>query len=483
MRTPTAGTTGRALISGAAVSAALLVTAATSVAVAQEPPVQTAAPALPGQTEAAPGTLAERLIVGYKSGAAEASSNRAAEADATAKGEATGERVDFERRLGTGAALVGLGDARSTTEVADVIAEFRSDPQVSYVVPDRLNTPQAGPDDTGYSGQRDLFETTAGMDVPAAWPTSTGSGVTVAVIDTGYVTHSDLAVNIVAGYDFISDTAVSADGDGRDSDPADPGDHSAANECGAGHPAGPSSWHGTRVAGTIAAATHSGKGSAGIAPGAKISPLRVLGTCGGYDSDIIDAITWASGGTVPGVPANAHVAKVIDMSLGGDGACTSATQSAITAAVNRGTTVVVAAGNDNDNVANHSPGNCADVISVAATDRAGAKASYSNYGSGVDISAPGGQTGAADGIHSTLNSGTTTPSTESYAHQQGTSMAAAHIAGLVALMKSADSALTPARIESAIKANARALPGSCPGGCGAGLADAARTVRAVRGGS
>ena len=485
MRTPTAFPTGRTLISVAAVSAALLATVATSAAVAQVPPTQAAAPALSGQTEAAPGTLAERLIVGYKSGAAEASSNRAAEADATAKGKETGESVDFQRRLGTGAALVGLGNARSTTEVADVIAEFRSDPQVSYVVPDRLNTPQADPNDTGYSRQWDLFESTAGMNVPAAWPTSTGGGVTVAVIDTGYVTHSDLAANIVAGYDFISDTAVSVDGNGRDSNPADPGDYYAANECGAGIAASPSSWHGTHVAGTIAAATNNGKGIAGIAYGAKISPLRVLGKCGGYDSDIIDAITWASGGTVSGVPANGNIAKVINMSLGGDGACTSATQSAITAAVNRGTTVVVAAGNDNDNVANHSPGNCANVISVAATNRAGAKASYSNYGSGVDISAPGGQTstGTANGIYSTLNSGTKTPSTESYAYYQGTSMATPHIAGLVALMKSADPALTPAQIESAIKANARALPGSCSGGCGAGLADAAKTVQAVSGGS
>jgi serine protease len=483
LRTPTAFPTGRTLISVAAVSAALLATVATSAAVAQVPPVQATAPALPGQTEAAPGTLAERLIVGYKSGAAEASSNRAAEADATAKGKETGEDVDFQRRLGTGAALVGLGDARSTTEIADVIAEFRSDPQVSYVVPDRLNTPQADPNDTEYGKQWDLFESTAGMNVPAAWPTSTGSGVTVAVIDTGYVTHSDLAANIVAGYDFITDTAVSVDGDGRDGNPADPGDYYAANECGSGIGASNSSWHGTHVAGTIAAATNNGKGIAGIAHGAKISPLRVLGKCGGYDSDIIDAITWASGGSVSGVPANGNIAKVINMSLGGDGACTSATQSAITAAVNRGTTVVVAAGNDNDNVANHSPGNCTNVISVAATNRAGAKASYSNYGSAVDISAPGGQTstGTANGIYSTLNSGTKTPSTESYAYYQGTSMATPHIAGLVALMKSANSALTPARIESAIKANARALPGSCSGGCGAGLADAAKTVQAVSG--
>ncbi|KUO12760.1 S8 family peptidase [Streptomyces sp. DSM 15324] len=476
----------RKLISAAALSAALLTAASTASAVAAQDSAATAAAAsaVPvAQTEAAPGTVAERLIVGYKSGAGEATSNAAAEADAAAKGEQAGEDVDFRRRLGTGAALVDLGEDVTRADVADVVARYQADPQVAYVVPDRLNTPQAEPNDTEYAKQWDLYETTAGMNVPGAWATSTGSGVTVAVIDTGYVAHSDLAANIVGGYDFIADTAVSVDGDGRDSNPADPGDWYNANECGSGVPASTSSWHGTHVAGTIAAVTNNNKGVAGIAYGAKISPVRVLGKCGGYDSDIIDAITWASGGTVSGVPANTNVAKVINMSLGGDGACTSATQSAITAAVNRGTTVVVAAGNDNDNVANHSPGNCANVISVAATNRAGAKASYSNYGSLVDISAPGGQTstGTANGILSTLNSGSKTPSTESYAYYQGTSMATPHIAGLVALVKSANPALTPAQIETAIKNNARALPGACSGGCGAGLADAAKTVAAVSG--
>jgi serine protease len=473
----------RKLISAAALSAALLTAASTaSVAAAQDGAPQAAA-VLAAQTEATPGTPAERLIVGYKSGAEEAKSNPAAEADAAAKGKEAGEDVDFQRRLGTGAALVDLGEDLTRADVADVVARYQADPQVAYVVPDRLNTPKADPNDTEYAKQWDLFETTAGMNVPGAWNTTTGAGVTVAVIDTGYVTHSDLAANIVGGYDFIADTAVSVDGDGRDSNPADPGDWYNANECGSGIPASNSSWHGTHVAGTIAAATNNNKGVAGIAYGAKISPVRVLGKCGGYDSDIIDAITWASGGTVSGVPANSNVAKVINMSLGGDGACTSATQSAINAAVGRGTTVVVAAGNENDNVANHSPGNCNNVISVAATNRTGAKASYSNYGSLVDISAPGGQTstGTANGILSTLNSGTKTPSTENYAYYQGTSMATPHIAGLVALMKSANSSLTPAQIESAIKANARALPGACSGGCGAGLADAAKTVQAVSG--
>jgi serine protease len=475
----------RKLISVAAVSVALLTAAPASVAVAQESaPRPAAVPA--AQTEAAPGTPAERLIVGYKSGAGEAKSNKAAAADAAAKAEKTGEDVDFQRRLGTGAALVELGTDPSKASVADVVAAYRADPQVAYVVPDRLNKPTAvTPNDAEYSKQWDLFESTAGMNVPAAWDTTTGSGVTVAVIDTGYVAHSDLAANIVGGYDFISDTAVSVDGNGRDSNPADPGDWYNANECGAGIPASDSSWHGTHVAGTIAAATNNGKGVAGVAYGAKISPVRVLGKCGGYDSDIIDAITWASGGSVSGVPANTNVAKVINMSLGGGGACSSATQSAINGAVNRGTAVVVAAGNENQNASNASPANCNNVITVAATNRAGSRASYSNYGSVVDIAAPGGETrtSTANGILSSLNSGAKTPSSENYDFYQGTSMAAPHVAGLAALMKSASSGLTPAQIESAIKANARPLPGTCSGGCGAGLADAAKTVQAVKGGS
>ncbi|MFE6364465.1 S8 family serine peptidase [Streptomyces sp. NPDC057806] len=471
----------RKLISVAAVSAALFTAATASAAVAQESAAPQDAPA--ASTEAAPGAPAERLIVGYKSGAAEAKSNKAADADAVAKGKEAGEKLDFQRRLGTGAALVDLGEDLTKADVSDVIAEYEADPQVAYVVPDRLNKPLATPNDTEYAKQWDLFETTAGMNVPGAWDVATGTGVTVAVIDTGYVAHSDLAANMVGGYDFISDATVANDGGGRDSNPADPGDWTAANECQSGDPAYDSSWHGTHVAGTIAAATNNGKGVAGIAYGAKVSPLRVLGKCGGYDSDIIDAITWASGGTVSGVPANTNVAKVINMSLGGGGACTTATQNAINAAVNRGTAVVVAAGNSNANAANYSPASCSNVISVAAADRQGNRSYYSNYGTVVDIAAPGGETNSVttNGILSTLNAGAQGPGAESYEYYQGTSMAAPHIAGLAALMKSKNSALTPAQIESAIKTNARALPGTCSGGCGAGLADAARTVQAVSG--
>jgi serine protease len=431
----------------------------------------------------------ENLIVGYKSSADEASSNTAAADDAAAKGKKAGKKATFDRRLGTGAALVDVAPG----EAADVMAQFRADPDVAYVEADSRAYALATPDDTEYAKQWDLFEPTAGMNVPAAWDKTTGSGVTVAVIDTGYVAHSDVAPNIVAGYDFISDSTAARDGNGRDNNAADQGDWSAAGECGTGSKASDSSWHGTHVAGTIAAATNNAKGVAGIAYNAKIQPVRVLGKCGGATSDIVDAITWASGGSVPGVPANATPAKVINMSLGGSGACTATYQNAINAAVARGTTVVVAAGNSNADAAGFSPASCNNTVTVAASNRTGDRSFYSNYGTKIDITAPGGETRRAtdtpgtvttpeNGILSTLNGGATTPGAEIYKPYQGTSMAAPHVAGLAALMKSANSALTPAQIESAIKTNARPLAGTCTGGCGAGLADAAATVNAVTSG-
>ncbi|WP_206436623.1 S8 family serine peptidase [Streptomyces sp. W1SF4] len=469
------------LLAGAATSA-VAVTAANDPAASTLPAA--AAPATPA---AAP---VENLIVGYKSSASEASSNDAAASDAAAKGQKAGKKAKFDRRLGTGAALVNLGGATAPADAAKVMDQFRADPDVAYVEPDSRAYAMATPDDTEYAKQWDLFEPTAGMNVPAAWDKTTGSGVTVAVIDTGYVAHSDVAPNIVAGYDFISSSTAARDGNGRDNNPADQGDWSAAGECGTGSKASDSSWHGTHVAGTIAAATNNAKGVAGIAYNAKIQPVRVLGKCGGATSDIVDAITWASGGTVAGVPANATPAKVINMSLGGSGACTTSYQNAINAAVARGTTVVVAAGNSNADAAGFSPASCNNVINVAASNRTGDRSFYSNYGAIIDVAAPGGETRRAtdtpgtvttpeNGILSTLNGGTTTPGAEIYKPYQGTSMAAPHVAGLAALLVAAKPSLTPAQIEAAIKANARPLAGTCTGGCGAGLADATATVNAV----
>ncbi|MEV4937795.1 S8 family serine peptidase [Streptomyces zaomyceticus] len=444
---------------------------------------------------ALPSAPVEKVIVTYKSQATEAGSNTAAKSDTAEKAAKTGEKLSFERRLAGGGALVDLGDSATKQDVAEVMEAFRADPSVASVEPDiRAYAMAVTPNDTDYAKQWDLFEPTGGMNVPAAWDKTTGSGVTVAVIDTGYAAHTDLAANIVSGYDFISASADARDGNGRDADAKDEGDWNATDgECGTGSKASNSSWHGTHVAGTIGAVTNNTKGIAGIAYNAKIQPVRVLGKCGGSSADIADAITWASGGTVPGVPANANPARVINLSLGGASAsCPSVYQTAINGAVSRGTTVVVAAGNSNANASGFTPANCANVINVASTSREGNRSYYSNFGTIVDVAAPGGETRRAtdtpgtvttpeNGIHSTLNSGSTTQSAENYKPYQGTSMAAPHIAGLAALLKSAKSTLTPAEIESAIKANARPLPGTCTGGCGTGIADSAKTVNAVTG--
>jgi serine protease len=347
------------------------------------------------------------------------------------------------------------------------------------------------PDDPRYPEQWHYHEATAGINGPAAWDVATGDGVVVAVLDTGRTTHPDLDANTVAGYDFISSATNARDGNGRDANPQDEGDWNATDgECGIGSKAANSSWHGTHVAGTVAAVSDNGVGVAGVAPAAKVQAVRVLGKCGGTTSDIADAIVWASGGSVSGVPANATPAKVINMSLGGSGACSRTYQTAINSAVNRGTTVVVAAGNSNANVSGFTPANCNNVVSVAALDRDGNRAFYSNYGRKVDVAAPGGEvrretdtpgsrTTPENGILSTMNDGATTPGDATYETYMGTSMAAPHVAGIAALLLGKTSTLTPSQVESALKNNARAIAGTCSGGCGAGLVDAAATVAAV----
>jgi serine protease len=235
------------------------------------------------------------------------------------------------------------------------------------------------------------------------------------------------------------------------------------------------------VAGTIAAVTNNATGVAGIAYGAKVQPSRVLGKCGGYTSDIADAIIWSSGGTVSGVPANATAARVLNLSLGGPGSCDSTTQSAINNARTRNTVVVVAAGNDNANASGYSPASCTGIVTVAATNRSGGRAWYSNYGSVVALAAPGGDTtsSSANGILSTLNSGTTTPVADNYVYYQGTSMAAPHVAGVAALMISKKPTATADQVIAALKSSARAFPATCSQ-CGSGIVDAYAAVQAIQ---
>ncbi len=426
----------------------------------------------------------QRFIVKYKDGSTEvatptalASSLKAAAAAVpAAQGRALG--LQKLRQLAIGPTVVKADRPLDRAEAELLMRRLAADPSVEYVEVDQLMQATLVPNDTRFSEQWGFGTSNASINVRPAWDKATGAGVVVAVIDTGITNHPDLNANLLPGYDFISDAAMARDGGGRDNNPNDEGDWYAANECGSGIPASNSSWHGTHVAGTVAAVTNNSTGVAGTAFNAKVVPVRVLGKCGGYTSDIADAIVWASGGTVSGVPANANPAEVINMSLGGGGSCSTTYQTAINGAVSRGTTVVVAAGNSNTNVSSSVPANCANVIAVAATTSAGARASFSNYGTGIDISAPG------QGILSTVNSGTTVPGSASYASYNGTSMAAPHVAGVVALVQSvAPTALSPAAIESLLKSTARPLPGACSGGCGAGIVDADAAVTAALNGT
>lgn len=353
---------------------------------------------------------------------------------------------------------------------------LKSQPEVEYAEPDMIMTAMALPNDTYLSYQWPLLDANVGIRAEKAWDVSTGQGVTVGVIDTGFRPHVDLAANLLAGYDMISSSTVAVDGDGRDADASDPGSYNLAGECGIDSPARNSSWHGTHVAGTIAAVTNNSTGIAGVAYNSKVVPVRVLGKCGGYSSDIADSILWAAGNAVTGTTLNKNPARVLNLSLGGAGACGITTQNAIDAARAKGTVVVVSAGNSNLDAGTVSPASCNGVITVAATGRDGGKAYYSNYGAVVDIAAPGGAMGnSTDGVLSTLNTGTTTPDLDTYAYYQGTSMAAPHVAGVAALMLSANPYMTPDQVESVIKSTARAFPATCTS-CGAGLMDAEAAV-------
>jgi serine protease len=283
---------------------------------------------------------------------------------------------------------------------------------------------------------------------------------------------------------MISDSFTGNDGNGRDSDARDTGDGTSANECGDGRGASSSSWHGTHVAGTIAAVTNNNSGVAGVAFGAKILPVRVLGKCGGFTSDITDGIIWAAGGNVSGVPSNPFPAQVINLSLGGSGSCSQTYVAAINSARANGATVVIAAGNSNTNASSAVPANCPGIISVAATGPTGAKAGYSNFGSVVDVAAPGGDTsfGTTSGVLSTLNTGTSGPGSDSLAYYQGTSMATPHVAGIAALLYEADPSATPDEIKAAIVDTAGPFLGSCSQ-CGSGIADASAAVDEILGAS
>ena len=379
----------------------------------------------------------------------------------TASSGGAGLSAKIEGRIGAaGWHVVSTSRRLSAVESERFLRELEADPSIAVAEPDRLYrhmgnmAPAAAPNDPQYSYQWNFRDGPGGVHAEAGWDISTGEGVVVAIIDTGIVqNHMDLQANVIPGYDMISLSEISRrPADGRAPGGWDLGDWVEANYCtqlGTGpHPADTSSWHGSHVAGTVAQETNNGSGLAGLAHGAQVMPLRALGSCGGLGSDIADAMLWAAGIEVPGLPVNENPAEVINMSLGSVAptACSALYQDAIDQVNATGTIIVVAAGNDNDNAGDYTMSSCDGVISVGATNVLGDKSGYSSWGPAVDISAPGGDFSiAAHGndraIWQVTNGGEQGPLYDVDGAWilrgfQGTSMASPHVAAAVAMVQS-----------------------------------------------
>lgn len=404
----------------------------------------------------------------------------------TMAGRATGSTLTYLKSVSQHTHVAQTSVALSHAELKALAHTVAQDPRVEYAEVDERVFPHFLPNDSFYASQqgnlKSPFVEAGGANLPNAWgrmaagvPVS-GAGVTVAVLDTGYRPHADLVANIVGGYDFISqdgfnDFTTANDGNARDADALDPGDwNTQASLCDVEN----SSWHGTKVAGIIGAVGNNGTGIIGVAYRASILPVRVLGVCGGYTSDTAAALQWAAGLSVPGVPANPHPAKVINMSFGRSGTCSQTYQSAITAARNAGSVIVVSTGNEYSKTTITQPANCAGVIAVAAHTSTGAASDYTNVGPGTTISAPG------NSIYTTRNSGTTVPADDSYGAHTGTSFSAPHVAGVAALLMQIKPGISPAEVQAHLVNSARpyASGSYCAGrsDCGAGLLDAFRAV-------
>ncbi|WP_254058647.1 S8 family serine peptidase [Dyella sp. S184] len=494
----------------------------------------------------------DRFIVRYRAGSAEQGSQaaavqniqaavaRAGRSYATLSMNAPG--VNYQRKLATGAYLVTTSRKLSQAEAAAFIQSIAADPAVAHVAPDVLrhavrdipasdaptaftpNDPNFAKYQTDYLPGDGALTTTnkvanyGGANITGAWDLADGTGATIAILDTGIVKHADINTSLGdAGYDFIIDSFVSGrTADGRVAGGWDLGDWTTGSKyttknggcVDASNPAEASSWHGSHVASASGAEyTNNSVGMAGIAYKAKVVPVRVLGHCGGYDSDINDAIVWAAGGHVDGIPDNPNPAQVINMSLGGDGACSADDDAAIAIAKANalGATVVVAAGNDGDDVANSSPASCPGAVTVAATGITSRLTFYSNYnspgenvvalgafGGGVypDDAATGAQLNPEGFAWQAINTGTTTPKAspggDTYGGMAGTSQATPHVTGTVALMQSARIGaglplLTPAEVRSILQSTAR-VPNVAPDSAktfGAGILNAGAAVAAA----
>ena len=381
----------------------------------------------------------------------------------------------------TGATVVNFDGPIPADEAQLVADDLLAKSFVDWVDLDIVMKPTATPqipNDPEFKNQWHLWDPTAAsnasVDAPLGWNVTTGqSSVVVAVLDSGWTEHPDLDERQINGYDFVSDSRQGNDGDGRDPDARDPGDWVSQSDTQGyfrGCRVSDSSWHGTHVAGIIAAERNNRRGISGIAPDVRVMAVRVMGKCGGRLSDVVEGLRWAAGGSVSGVPKNTRKVQVINMSLGATGRCSSSMRSAVDFARSQGVTVVVAAGNEDAPVSSSTPANCPGVISVAASNPSGKITSWSNYGTSTQsptIIAPG------ESILSTYNAGRQRPGNAIYQRTSGTSMAAPVVAGAVALLYSLG--VEPTKIESSLRRLIKPFPArgsgtTCtPRLCGAGL--------------
>jgi serine protease len=426
--------------------------------------------------------------------------------------------------------VIGVDPATTGESLPQTLARLRADPAVEFAEPDRLRYAQATPNDPLFTGQWYMNSAAAAAapsatDAVGAWNTTTGSnGVVIAVLDTGArYDHVDIGRGgsggkLLPGYDFVTDSIVANDGDGRDADASDPGDWVTSADTATSRFSGcsvsSSSWHGTRVAGIIGARTNNSAGVAGYNWNGWILPVRVLGKCAGTDSDILAALLWAAGIHVDGVPDNPFPAKIINMSLGAVGNCSASYQLTMNQLTALGVLVVVSAGNEGGPVG--SPANCPGVAAIAGLRHIGTKVGFSSLGNEIALSAPGGNcvnTGAGQpclfSIDTTNNTGTTVPVASSYTDQLnfnvGTSFAAPIVSGIAGLMKSVNGNLGSAQLIARLREGATAFPTTSTtvptppvchvpvnGGdiqnsecicttqtCGAGMANAAAAVNAA----
>ena len=401
-------------------------------------------------------------------------------------GASAGLRLRHKQQLAADTEVIQLDRARSAEGMSALLERMAADPDVEYAVPDGRRWAHAVPGDPLFTDQW-YFQSAeiSATHAQQAWDVTVGSNTTVvAVLDTGVrFEHPDLlqlsqAGKLLDGFDFVSQTPFANDGDGRDADASDPGDFVTAADkmqpafttCDQSN----SSWHGTRVSSLIAALTNNAEGIAGTGWNTLILPVRVLGKCGGTDSDIIAGMRWAAGIAVPGVPVNPTPAQVINLSLGGTGACSLAYQSAVNEILARGVLIVASVGNDGSDVA--APANCPGVLGVTGIRHAGTKVGFSNLGPAAGLGAPGGNcvntnitpaTPCVFPITAALNTGTTTPGASGYTDHVlnlnvGTSFSAPLVAGAAALMLSLSSRLTPAQSITLLKESAAPFPATSP---------------------